>query len=59
MNIEGIAELGYIAYSKSTNNKNFRGDEMPKWKDLPEAIQKAWMAATDEIIETARKAVYA
>lgn len=55
MNIHNIAKMGYEAYSKSTDNKNFQGNEMPKWEDLPEKIQKAWEAATDEILNIAVK----
>lgn len=54
-----IAKMGYEAYSKSTGNKNFRGEEMPKWEALPEAIQTAWIAATEEIIDVAVKAATA
>lgn len=46
-----IAEHAYGAYAKSTDNKNFRGDEMPAFADLPEAIQAAWVAATRGVVE--------
>lgn len=35
----------YQAYGKSTDFKNFQGNPMPAWQDLPEGIQKAWIAA--------------
>jgi hypothetical protein len=40
-----LAEVAYRAYGNSTGNKNFRGEEMPKFDALPDAIKKAWMAA--------------
>lgn len=32
----------YTVYGMAVGFKNFRGDPMPEWEDLPEAIQKAW-----------------
>ena len=40
-----IAKSAYLAYSASTGNKNFRGEEMPDFEDLPEAIRIAWECA--------------
>ena len=40
-----IAKSAYMAYSASTDNKNFRGEEMPKFEDLPVKIQTAWECA--------------
>jgi hypothetical protein len=40
-----LAEVAYAAYGASTGHKNFRGDPMPAWEDLGEAIQTAWTAA--------------
>ena len=40
-----IAKSAYLAYAASTDNKNFRGEEMPKFEDLPIAIQTAWECA--------------
>lgn len=39
------ARLAYHAYGDSTGWKNFRGDPMPGWQDLPEATRQAWEAA--------------
>jgi len=50
LEIEKLAQAAYMAYGKSTNNKNFRGEEMPTWELLPTAIQNAWIAATGEIV---------
>ena len=41
-----LAKAGYEAYAASTGNKNFRGEEMPVFDELPEAIINAWIAAT-------------
>lgn len=59
LDTNAIAQLGYEAYSRSTNNKNFRGQEMPKFDELPAAIKNAWVAATEEIIDVAVKAATA
>jgi hypothetical protein len=48
---ESIAKSAYKAYSASTGNKNFRGEPMPEWKELPQPIQTAWEVATRQIIE--------
>ena len=40
-----VAASAYRAYSASTGNKNFRGDPMPIFEDLPEPIKTAWQAA--------------
>lgn len=40
-----IAASAYRAYAASTGNKNFRGDPMPEFDALPQAIQTAWEAA--------------
>lgn len=44
------AEQLYQAYGRSTNFKNFQGNPMPKWADLPDAIKEAWRAVADEQI---------
>ncbi len=48
-----IAASAYRAYAANTGNKNFRGDPMPAFDDLPDAIKQAWQAAvrnTSEIL---------
>ncbi len=44
-----IAASAYRAYSASTSNKNFRGEPMPAWSDLPQAIRTAWDAACRQV----------
>lgn len=46
-----LAMLAYQAYGNVTDFKNFRGDPMPKFGDLPEKIQQAWIAAVSKVIE--------
>lgn len=48
-----IAGSAYRAYAASTGNKNFRGDPMPSWGDLPEAIRTAWEAAVRQAVSIA------
>jgi hypothetical protein len=45
-----IAKLAYMAYAKTTDNKNFMGNEMPRFEDLPEKIQLAWVNAVTAVI---------
>jgi hypothetical protein len=40
-----IAGYAYRAYAANTGNKNFRGEEMPAFEDLPQPIRVAWEAA--------------
>lgn len=40
-----LAKLAYEAYGLTTGNKNFRGEEMPKFEDLPATIKLAWSNA--------------
>jgi hypothetical protein len=40
-----VAKEAYESYSKVTHNKNFRGEEMPFFDELPITIQNAWKAA--------------
>lgn len=40
-----IAASAYRAYAASTGNKNFRGEPMPAFSDLPQPIKTAWEAA--------------
>lgn len=47
--MKGLAKLAYAAYGAVTGNKNFRGDPMPEWDDLGEAIRSAWTAAAGAV----------
>jgi hypothetical protein len=40
-----LAEVGYQAYGDWAEWKNYRGDPMPRWGELPEPQRLAWVAA--------------
>lgn len=46
-----LAKLGYEAYGRFTDNKNYLGLPMPAWEDLPVSIQRAWKGAAQAIAE--------
>ncbi|MGL5936906.1 MAG: hypothetical protein ACRCZI_14925 [Cetobacterium sp.] len=46
---EKSAQVGYEAYSKSVGNKNYLGEDMPTWKELPTPQKVAWIEATAAI----------
>lgn len=37
----------YQVYGSVTDFKNYQGNPMPEWEDLPEKIQLAWTAVSD------------
>lgn len=41
------AKAAYAAYGEVVGWKNFRGDPMPQFNELPEAIQRAWDGACE------------
>ncbi len=42
-------ELAQVAYAATTDHKNYQGLPMPEWDDLPETIQRAWVAAAEAV----------
>jgi hypothetical protein len=40
-----IGKRGYEAYASSADWKNFQGNKMPEWEELPEAIKTHWIRA--------------
>jgi hypothetical protein len=44
-----VAASAYRAYAASTGNRNFRGDPMHAWDDLPRPIRTAWEAASRQV----------
>lgn len=48
--MKSLEQTAYEAYGNKTDWKNFQGDPMPKWKDLPTAIQEAWHAAVMAVV---------
>ena len=49
MAYQDIAVSAYRAYAASTGNKNYQGNPMPAFADLPVAIQTAWEAAVRQV----------
>lgn len=45
-----IAASAYRAYAASTGNKNYQGNPMPAFDELPNAIQTAWEAASRQVV---------
>lgn len=45
-----FAKQAYLAYGEVTDFKNFQGEPMPKFEELPERIQNAWKAAAASLI---------
>ena len=48
--IEALAKIAYTAYGKTTDFKNFMGNPMPLWEELPEKIREAWGNAADSVV---------
>lgn len=46
-----VAASAYRAYAASTGNKNYLGNPMPTFDDLPLPIQTAWEAAVHQASE--------
>ncbi len=42
---EMLARVAYHAYGEHTDFKNFQGNPMPKWEELPDRIRGAWRQA--------------
>lgn len=47
---ERLARDSYYAYGGVTDFKNFQGNPMPEWGELPEKIQQAWIAASQHAV---------
>jgi hypothetical protein len=45
------AQKAYEAYAACTGWKNYQGNPMPQWADLPEAIRVAWRAAIAAVLD--------
>lgn len=46
---EYLASMGYLAYAKATDNKNYRGEPMPSFDTLPSLQKEAWINAAAAI----------
>ena len=49
-----VARFLYTSYGWSADWKNFRGEPMPQWADLPEAIREHWLVVADSSVELAK-----
>lgn len=50
---ESRARIAYTAYGRVTGFKNFRGEPMPVFDELPETIREAWTKAAGTIWDLA------
>ncbi len=55
MDIHDFAKDLYHAYAESSGWKNFLGNPMPLWKDLPEAIRTHWTAVATKAVKIVRE----
>jgi len=51
------ARLAYAAYGAHTDNKNFQGNPMPEWHDLPRKIRQAWCKASSAVVNITASAL--
>ena len=50
MNIH-LGIVAYQSYGDSVNWKNFQGNPMPTWDDLPIHIRQAWINAAQAVYD--------
>lgn len=48
--LETLAKIAYDMYGKTVDYKNFQGNPMPKFDDLPQQIRKAWTNASLAVV---------
>lgn len=44
-----LARIAYEAYAKATGGRNFFGNPMPEWEELPQSIRDAWDCAVGAV----------
>lgn len=49
-----LAQVAYNSYGSVTDYKNFQGNPMPSWEQLPPKIQEAWIAASETCYNAGR-----
>jgi hypothetical protein len=42
--------IAYAAYGQAVDYKNFRGEPMPHFDDLPEQIKEGWLVAAEAVL---------
>lgn len=47
---QSLAGRGYNAYGSTTDHKNYLGQPMPNWQELPAKQKHAWLTATTSIV---------
>lgn len=50
VDVRELALIAYTAYGQTTDFKNFQGNPMPAWQDLPDKIQEAWIASVQAVL---------
>ena len=50
-----LAELAYRAYGDFVEWKNYAGEPMPTWADLPLKIHNAWVKAARAVARAVRE----
>lgn len=49
LHTDDIGEIAYIAYGNYVEWKNFQGERMPDFADLPPKIQNAWRVSAEAV----------
>lgn len=52
---EMLARIAYHAYGEHTDFKNFQGNPMPLWEELPDRIRGAWRQAAASVRNTLKE----
>jgi hypothetical protein len=52
--MKSLGQVGYDAYGDHANWKNYQGEPMPNWEDLPADIRLHWETAAGAIVRSAR-----
>lgn len=50
-----VAKEAYTSYGEVTGFLNYQGLSMPRWDELPEKIQEAWVAAASTAYHLAKE----
>jgi hypothetical protein len=53
MTSEDLAITAYQAYGDAVEWKNFRGEPMPRFDELPDRIRLAWQKACEAVVPLA------
>lgn len=53
--LKSLGRINYEGYNEITGYKNFRGEDVPQFPDLPDKIKKAWEQGADRVREAVIK----